>query len=313
MAKVRILSIDGGGVRGIFVAEILAMLSQKKDILAGVDIIAGTSTGALIALCLANGYTPEQISTFYAEFSKGLFSSHAGFLSDIDLRAKYQNDGLKKILEKKIFSPELKFSDLKIPVIIPTFKLYKKSAKNWSPVVFDTFDEDKAEKLSVVDIALRATAAPGFFPSYQGYIDGGVIANNPSMVALSGAIDKEKWGFDVNDVSLLSIGTGKNPGYIERDVNWGLGEWVVHTPRPNPPTPSHPLISILWDAVSVIPHEQCGNILQQRYKRVNPTLGKIVSLDDWEKIDYLKKKASDFPKECPDDWESLEEFIKVHF
>ncbi len=119
-------------------------------------------------------------------------------------------------------------------------------------------------------------AAPTYFPTWQGYIDGGVAANNPSVCGLAQALDPATGGQRLEDVVLLSLGTGASPRRIEGDDHdWGLAEWA-----PN-------LVGIMLDGVAGVADFQCRQILGPRYHRVDVVLPRAVGMDEHRAIPEL--------------------------
>ena len=309
MKPYRILTCDGGGVRGALTAQILAMLEEEVPFIDQIDLFAGTSTGSFIALGLAFGFKPKDLVGFYQLHGREIFTPYPGGIDPLSLRPKYDNVILKQIMEMKIFPSNPTLADLPKKVVVPSFQLNHPQKGCWAPVYFDNFDEMKAKEYLLIDVALRSGAAPIYFPSYQGYIDGGVASNNPSMVALARALDEGKGNQDLLDLHLLSLGTGVNQDCIPEDVKWGAAEWVVLSPLPNPPTPRHPLFSIISDGIVDVPHYQCQQILKKNYHRLNPILGQSVALDDWQKIPLLLEIAKRYPEENPSEWEALKKWV----
>ena len=124
---------------------------------------------------------------------------------------------------------------------------------------------------------LYTSAAPTYFPSADGYIDGGVVASNPSMAALAQALDPRN-RFDspatrptLDDITLLSLGTGTVLQFIEsgpnNDVDWGQAQWV------------QPLISLMLDGVTGVADFQCKQLLNQRYRRLAPVFPANFKMD----------------------------------
>jgi patatin-like phospholipase/acyl hydrolase len=131
-----------------------------------------------------------------------------------------------------------------------------------------------------VDVALRTSAAPTYFPLYQGFADGGLVANNPSMCALAQALDTTTGRQKLNKVTMLSVGTGVMPKWVEGfNENWGFRQWAPH------------LITILMDGVSGVADYQCKQILGPRYLRLNALFQRHISLDSIKEIPYLIELA----------------------
>lgn len=288
----RILSIDGGGIRGVLSITILKRLQEKfPDFLSKIDLFAGTSTGGILALALASGKTPEQALKLYVEKGKDVFMDT---LFD-DVRdafglagAEYSNTGLRKALVDE-FGNDMRLQDLKSRVLVSSFDLDNESVnaeipQTWKPKFFHNFpSEDNDGDQSVVDVAVRTAAAPTFFPIYQGYIDGGVVANNPSMCALAQAVDKNTGKQRLSSVVLLSISTGGYPKYLEEmDGDWGLLKWGKN------------LIDIMLEGSVEVAHYQCSRILGKRYHRIAPRLSRPIGLGNIDEIPDLIKAGEDY-------------------
>jgi len=235
MNSYRILSLDGGGIRGLITAIILERLEQAvPNFLSKIDLIAGTSTGGLLALGLAAGKSPEETRELYKQRGKSVFRDTVfDDVRDIGklVGADYSLEPLKIELEAEFGNTKL--GDLSKKVLISAFDLDNnpqpvENYRTWKAKFFHNYpgpDTDSDQK--VVDVAIRTSAAPTYFPIYQGYIDGGVVAGNPSMCALAQALHISTGGQWIEDVILLSVGTGHNPRYLEvEEEDWGLAQWA---------------------------------------------------------------------------------------
>lgn len=297
MAICKILSLDGGGLRGLITARILQRLNDEPDIagwLDRVDLIAGTSTGGILALGLAAGKSPQDIVDLYKDKGPAIFDDSIwDDIRDLGkiIGAEYSNKMLKKVLRKTFGSTTL--SQLKRRVVIPSFDLdneAKDTAKrSWNPKIFHNFpgkDSDGAQL--VTNVALYTSAAPTYFPSVDGYIDGGVFANNPSMVAIAQAISQSNRPNEraqIDDITLLSIGTGISLTYIKgKSLNWGYAQWIK------------PLINILQDGVAGIADYQTRELLNTRYQRLQVVFdpGETIPLDAVNKLGRMDEIASQF-------------------
>lgn len=301
----RILAIDGGGIRGLFSAKLLARLdSARPGFLSKFDVFAGTSTGGLVSLLLASGRTAAQIVDRYQTIGPRIFSTWgwipsglpAWFLLTFGLvLAKYGNRNLKDYLVEE-FGAETTLGDLDKQVLITSFDLdYGEETKTrlrpgyhgnrtWKPKFFHNFPiEGSDADERVVDVAMRTISAPVYFPAYQGFIDGGIAANNPSFVALMQAVySSPAPSPKMSDIALLSLGTGNYDQFIPGNrLDWGIAQWSTR------------LLEISLDTMSSMTDWQCRKLLDGRYHRLNPDLGKKVDLDATKKADlaYLEYQA----------------------
>lgn len=285
----RILSLDGGGIRGLLTCRLLVELDQcYPGFLGKVDLFAGTSTGGILALGLAAGYSPDEMADIYLKkgsliFTKGFWDR----LGDIDrfFNSDYDNKALRAALVDK-FGEEGTLGQLNKKVLISSFlldndapwrktkgKKKQPAVRSWKPKFFHNYDtedpDDNDCDANAVEVALHTSAAPTFFPLHQGYTDGGVVANNPSMCALAQAVDTKTGQQKLDNIVLLSVGTGATPKYLTgMNERWGYLKWA----------PS--LLSIMMDGVSGVADFQCAKLLNERYRRVNINFTRDIGLDD---------------------------------
>lgn len=304
MAKYRILSLDGGGLRGLITARLLARLNVQPQIagwLDTVDLFAGTSTGGILALGLACGKTPEEICTLYQQRGGVIFDDSLwDNVRDLGktVGADYSSKGLKAEL-KAVFG-DLQLKDILRKVAIPTFDLDNEEVaakRTWKPKIFHNFKgaDSDGEQL-VASIALYTSSAPTYFPSADGYIDGGVYANNPSIVALAQAISRRNQPAEraaLDEVVMLSLGTGVSLTYIKgQALDWGYAQWA------------QPLINVLMDGVAGISDYQAQQLLDDRYHRLqivfNPN--ETIALDAVDKLGRMDEIASHHPLQNTVDW-----------
>jgi len=292
----KILSIDGGGMRGIIPVTLLSRIEKatNKPIRELFDLMAGSSTGGLISILLVNGLKAEKILDFYIDHSKNIFKDtvidHIIDSFGKNIGADYDQKNLERVLTIILGDTRLKDVNKKgkAAILIPVFDLApldKGKPVNLKPKVYNSISaKDKNEKL--VDIALRATAAPTYFPiREQRYIDGGIVINHPAMAALAFGINKDKtngMNFDIKNLKVLSLGTGTaNHARIMKDVigdgDWGNLRWAPYLPD---------LINESNIEVSEYYVRQVLNInnnLNKRYLRIQPALNTIIKMDVKEK------------------------------
>jgi patatin-like phospholipase/acyl hydrolase len=219
----RLLTLDGGGVRGIIELVWIERLEQHlgSAIHANVDLIAGTSVGAVIGCAIAAGRSAEELHGMWVGSAHIAFSKPAGLGDHLrrlahlgGMAPKYLDDGLVAML-KGMFG-NLTMGELMRPTIALAY-----CPKTMSAHVFSSMLEAHKD-LPVWEVCRASTAAPLFFSPYtmvanaQGetspMVDGGMAANNPIIVALSEALkDTEGKARTVNDVLVASFGTGEAP------------------------------------------------------------------------------------------------------
>ena len=298
MKKYNILSLDGGGLRGLITAVLIERLeATRPGFLAGVDLVAGTSTGGILALALAKGLSPYSIMRMYLDEGRAIFcrpfARKVGGLFGVT-EAKYDNDGLTRVL-RDVFG-DARLSDLGKRVAVAAFDLddiTSEAERTWRPKIFHNYPGEGSDGgESAMSVALRTSAAPTYFPTVDGYVDGGVFANNPSMVALAQALDSryfEKTPRELSGIRLLSVGTGANLRHIEGTrLDWGFARWAP------------PLVDILMDGVSGIADFQCRQLMRGGYYRLQLDLpeGKNIPMDgvaDLEEMLLLAQSADIAP------------------
>lgn len=289
MALYRILALDGGGIRGLYTAVLLSRLdAQVPGFINNVDLLAGTSTGGILALGIAKGMSVQSLIDLYRDNGPAIFSRTLWH----EIRAlgelvgpKYDNKNLVRILQEAFGDGTLK--DL-LPrhVLVPSFDLDNRATPPtphmWKPKFFHNFegaDSDGAEK--IVDVALSTSAAPTYFPVYHGYVDGGVVANNPSMASLAQALDAGTGKQQLGDLRLFSVGTGITPTFVPGDtLDWGLAQWSTVLP------------DMMLEGVMGVADYECLRLLGNAYFRLAPILPAPIALDCPEKIPSLMEDAN---------------------
>jgi patatin-like phospholipase/acyl hydrolase len=296
MSTYRIITFDGGGVRGSLMATLIKRLADKfPKLLSEVNLFAGTSTGSVVALTLAAGNSADTLVNFYSlENLRSAFSpSHFNLF-----RPKYDNKHFRKLLESH-FPGNPRLRDLKYNLVAPSFKLDNQKKKDWCPTFFHNYPNSHHLDDFVVDVALRSAAAPTIFPSHQGFVDGGMMANNPSTAAVCMAMGHAQPRPALEDVCLLSVGTGLSPSIITQDTQrWGVVQWMLNPFH----QPAEPLLNILFDGVVEADASMSKHLLNPRYHRLNPLLAAPTLLDDWKAIPQLVKTAMDFDLQPTFDW-----------
>ncbi len=234
-----LLSIDGGGIKGLYSAAFLAGLEHiyKKKTVECFDLVAGTSTGGIIALAIAAKISVKTIVSFFKDWGPKIFKSRLKGPKTLIL-SKYSNQCLTEALQD-VFG-NIKISDIyskddDLAVCIASI-----DAILGTPIVFKTphdpgFSRDN--DLFLWEVALATSASPTFFPiakldsrqssSWKLYVDGGLWANNPGFIALTEALTYKKQV--IKNIFMLSLGnitsttTLKSNTFLQK----GIAQWSV--------------------------------------------------------------------------------------
>jgi hypothetical protein len=215
----RILSIDGGGIKGVFPASFLASVEDSlgRRLSDYFDLVVGTSTGGIIALGLGLGLSAKQILDFYVKHGPSIFCGNRLLRCMRRLGVgKYSPAPLESALTEVFGSRRL--GESKKRLVIPSFNLDSGEVHVWKTSHHPRLERDY--RVPVVDVALSTAAAPTYFPTHRGaagtpLIDGGMWANNPVAVAVVEAIGVLGW--NPADLRVLSLGCTTTP----LGVNWG--------------------------------------------------------------------------------------------
>lgn len=222
----RVLSIDGGGIKGVFPCAFLANIEQAvcRCVNDYFDLIVGTSTGGIIALGLGLGLSAQQILDFYRKHADSIFPPRGrlGLISQL-FAPKYDPKPLRRALES-VFG-DRKLGESRTRLVIPSFNLETGEVYNWKTPHHPRLERDYRQP--VVDVAMSTAAAPTYFPTHRTLsgvplIDGGVWANNPIAVAAVEAIGILKWKSD--EVRILSLGCTFSPLNTSKARFRGLGQ-----------------------------------------------------------------------------------------
>ncbi|KAJ3675255.1 hypothetical protein LUZ60_004297 [Juncus effusus] len=268
---ITILSIDGGGIRGLIPATILTFLETKLQELDGpnariadyFDMIAGTSTGGLVTAMLTTPnkdnrpiFAAKDINEFYLENGPKIFPkkqlgplTQLATITGILMGPKYNGNFLHSKIQN--LTNDKRLSQTLTNVIIPTFDV-----KYLQPTVFSSYEakSDPLKNALISDICISTSAAPTYLPAHYfetkddkgnkrefHLVDGGVAANNPTMLAMT-AITKEiilvnKDFFPIHPVDygrflIISLGTGsakQSEKYSAPEcAKWGIIKWLYH-------------------------------------------------------------------------------------
>lgn len=333
-----VLSIDGGGIRGIIPARILAEIERRTaeienrgretiPIAELFDLIAGTSTGGLLALGLSvegdneePAHTAEELVQIYRSRGDEIFDlptledalsamrenlrpSLGRWILKIEekvslgrnlLNEKYSHEGLTEVLN--CYFGDAMLSESHTHTMVTCYDIH-----NRHPVFLKSWKQDHAD-IRMVDAARATSAAPTFFEPHQfcigsdrrALIDGGVYINSPVVSAYAEAVKlitecEDFEDYCVSDIFVLSLGTGELTRRInyEEAKDWGIAEWAL------------PLLSCIFNGVSKAADYQMNQILGPcRYIRLQRSLDSGCGNDDMddvtdENINRLEDRAND--------------------
>ncbi len=249
----KILSIDGGGIRGIIPGQILVQLEKKLQdktnnptarISEYFDFMAGTSTGGiLISLLLAPSEEDPLKSRFSAEEALDLYVKYGGKIFDLDiwqevtsgkgvLDEKYNEKPLENLLDR--YLKDTKLSQLIKPCLVSSYDVERRETHFFAQQ--DKVLKGKGGDFYIKDVCRATSAAPTYFEAAHitslsglsyGLVDGGVFANNPTLCAYS-EVRNAKDKPTAKDMFIVSLGTGsKQQSYSYKKVrNWGSISWI---------------------------------------------------------------------------------------
>lgn len=281
---VKILSIDGGGIRGVIPAMLLAEVEKRtgKHIAELFDLVAGTSTGGILALLLAvpgtNGaprYRAEELVDFYEQEGRHIFTRtlwhRLKALGNLKGQ-KYPGTGIEQVLEKYFGACRLR--DALTDLLITSYEIerrfpffFRSSAARTRP------DYD----FPMRDVARATSAAPTYFEpmqltinntnEYYALIDGGVFANNPTACALVEAVTTHPQS---QGCLVVSLGTGAlTRSFPYADArNWGLAKWAK------------PVLDIVFEGVSSTVDYQMRQLLPDQLEGSRHYFRFQTTLDD---------------------------------
>ena len=223
----RILSIDGGGMRGVFPAHILKCVSERLEVRARdhFQLIAGTSTGAIIAAAVACGIEPGEIVSMYLKHGQEIFRPMGRPLPRIirsALSSLYDSTRLKGIL-KSIFG-ETKMGDVQVPLLLPATDVGLGGVHVFKSSYSPDFTRDR--DVPVYEAVVASCSAPMYFDPVRvkEYLlaDGGLWANNPSLAAVIDA--QHRLNAHLEYIRVLSLGTGyaRESYGLGSNRRWGI-------------------------------------------------------------------------------------------
>lgn len=320
MARFQILSLIGGGIRGAFITSYLAEVEQKlgRSIAECFDLIAGTSTGAIVAAGLALGMSAEELNRFYSDYGARIFSPRPPYQAkgwwrlvfplanwvfqrttggglDTAFRARFCPHALQDAFDEGYTHKTMKSVEF-TRLIIPAVNLTRGEPHLFRSRHLPIGVGDQDTKIA--DVVIAATAAPTYFPHREingdAYIDGGVWAVDPSLLAFAEAMRIQQFctregidqSYSTKDIHLLSIGTGRAQFSLQPPgADAGLLFWA---PR---------VADVMGTSQVQGLHLPLKYLLGDRYRHVNFRMETTWGIDDVTNIPALfamgKSRAGD--------------------
>lgn len=275
------MALDGGGIRGVVTARILQDVQEQigKPLNQYFDLIAGTSTGSILAASIVLGKEPQELIEIYKERGQEIFNAswlqkNLPFTTYIR-GSKYSNEGLIKVLKEYLCHE--KFGEITLCQVSEISKAellilaYDTLYRNTTFFTSRCPEKNRwFNNVKLWEVCVSSASAPTFFPPYEfkwtdpndpqktewkfPHIDGGVSANCPALAALSHVIKVKN--IDIEDIAILSIGTGRTTHPLEyKEINnWGTVLWGLN------------VVDVFMGGQIQMATDLCQEILQ----RVNP-------------------------------------------
>ncbi len=284
----RILALDGGGLRGTFTAAVLAkwacMMGGNggRDLVKHFDLVAGTSTGSLLAIGIGLGLTPCQMLEFYRDKGPEIFKRQGWRALVRQLFRSKHDAGVLEAMLKGAFTGNPKLSDpqagSRCRLVIPTVEAWRGRAQVITTAHSLRRSEHKDTR--AVEAGLASAAAPTYFDpavikspvANQQYLDGGVWANNPVLAAVAEAV--MYLGIPLERIDVLSVGTLAAEANFREMLGQGVKRWAS-------PLRGLPLVELTFAAQESGAATMAEQLLtDSRHLRVNEVVPKAITLDD---------------------------------
>ena len=306
-AHFRILCLDGGGIRGLITAILLEKLQKRagRPLHELFDLIAGTSTGSILACGLATGRTPADIRGLYIKHGREVFPARPRLLFNRLarlVRPRYGAEGLEKVLRQEL-GGDTTLGAAMVKTLVVAY-----DTRGRKPEVFKSWRED-FQAIPMWQVCRASCAAPTYFPGFEisiprndppetPLIDGGVVANNPSAAALAEArrlmseTEDESARIPLDRFVLASFGAGSNaPSYDLGQIGrWGLARGA------------RPIFNILMDGSVVATNYIVSRLLEpgNHFRFPVKLEQNLIALDDaspanLEKLQHRAEKFFDAP------------------
>lgn len=344
----RLVSCDGGGIRGYLTCLILRGLQVETGFLDKADGFAGTSTGGLIAVALADGRAQgkdltelvDKLASHYRDDADVIFRENERSLVDKALdevlrrvklgggpgitAAQYNASGLAEIGETLVGDRTVGSLSKDIVLAVNTVCLHRSDQAGWAPFTVTNQDLGNGSWLDMsavklLDIALASSAAPTYFPphlitaagiDYGYFADGGAFANNPVLNGINIAIAAER-ATGLDNIEALSIGTGQQPTDISEEMIRDPDDWgLLKWFGITSNAPKGALIELLLTTSAENQYWMARLVLKDRLVRLNPPLPKVVGLSTHKPAAYDLMDQAFSAIQASADWVSAIEMLR---
>lgn len=285
MPTFRILTIDGGGIRGLIPAIWLAQFEDDlrehgSSLQSSFDLICGTSTGSILAAAIANGISMHQVVSLFEDDGPKIFKTRRSIFTKFMINtkyARYASEALELALKSELGNKQMHDA-------VPDLCITGYDIENRRTILFRSYDRSTRD-VHIWEACLASSSAPTYFPpamisigkSKHIVVDGGVVANNPSALAIaeSVAIKRRKSLSPDLDLSIVSLGTGSSTRNLapKRKSPQGWYDWAG------------PILDVMFDGSSSISDHISKQILDPtKYVRLNFEMIRGSGSDDLDNV-----------------------------
>lgn len=323
----KILSLDGGGFRGVISARILQKFEEKlgKPLYEYFDLVAGTSTGSLLAAGICLGKTADELLDLYKNNGEKIFPKVTRVYRNISkLRlflnfGLYPNKGLEGVLQDQFGTTKIsEISEDKPVLLIPAY-----STEERKTIWFCSNNAESGrqwyDNIEISKICVCSASAPTFFPPYNlevpepqlenqlkagkkyPFIDGGIAVNNPALIAIAHALllpyypsnPNHKKQLKLDDIAIVSIGTGHitNPYNYNTVKSWGMLGWAQQLGNLFMPAPNQVNHDVCWQIIRQGNDENAKRVLRLDFEIEDD---KLEAIDDPKLYDKFVEAANQY-------------------
>ncbi len=293
--KINILSFDGGGIRGLYSLYIAQSVEEHMgggaSLVDQANLLAGTSTGGIIAFGLSRGMSISEIIDIYNTRADDIFQPNGtgvfGFFNRL-FNETYSTRSVERTMQD-VLGTDTRLSELTKPVIVTSYDIQGGPSRQPAPFIIDSSKPEFSE-VKIWEAARATSAAPTYFEPYYGFagrslVDGGVFANNPSLIATTSVLssfDESVRGQILQSMHMISFGTGgfhqPTPRIASRDR--GLLGWAA------------PISSLMMTGVSQQVESNIESLFGTRLSRLGGDLEREIALDAISEADRIELREA---------------------